>query len=80
MARSIWRIPMFGLVLASLGLVGGTAVGGELGPLAAGYGGLIAFTAAYAFIGLAIRERAWRRLARIRGAAALREVAGHRLF
>jgi hypothetical protein len=43
-------------------MVGGTAIGGEIGPLAAGYGMLVALSALYLFAGLVIRERAWRRL------------------
>ena len=43
-------------------MVGGTAIGGEIGPLAAGYGMLVALSALYLFAGLLIRERAGRRL------------------
>jgi hypothetical protein len=53
-----------GLALGSLSMVGGTAIGGDLGPLAVGYGLLVALTALYLFAGLAIRERIWRRLSR----------------
>ncbi len=53
-----------GLGLGSLGMVGGTAIGGELGPLAIGYGLLVALSGLYLVGGLAIRERVWTRLAR----------------
>lgn len=80
MRRSAWSIPMVGLAVGSLGLVGGTAVGRELGPLTAGYGILIILAALYALVGLAIRDRAWRRLARIRAGSRVETVASHRVF
>jgi len=43
-------------------MVGGTAIGGEIGPMAVGYGLLVALAALYLVAGLAIRERVWRRL------------------
>ena len=52
-----------GLALGSLAMVGGTAIGGELGPLTVGYGLLVALAALYLVAGLAIRERVWRRMA-----------------
>ncbi len=45
-----------------MAMVGGTAIGGELGPLAIGYGLLVALAALYLVAGLAIRERVWRRV------------------
>ena len=42
--------------------IGGTAIGGEIGPLAVGYGILVALAALYLVVGLAIRERIWRRV------------------
>lgn len=53
-----------GLALGSLALVGGTAIGGEIGPLAVGYGFLVALSALYMIAGLAIRDRGWHRAAR----------------
>jgi hypothetical protein len=80
MRRSLWQIPVVGLAVASLGFVGGTAIGGEMGPLTAGYGLLVGLAALYAVAGLAIRDRAWRRLPRLRGSSAPKTVAGHRMF
>ena len=79
MQRSPWSISVFGLAIGCLALVGGPAIGGELGPLTAGYGILVAMAAAYALIGLAIRDRAWQRLSRVR-ASRVETVAGHRVF
>jgi predicted membrane protein len=61
MRRTLWSFAIFGLAIGSLAMVGGTAIGGELGPLAVGYGLLVALTALYLVAGLAIRERVWRR-------------------
>jgi hypothetical protein len=58
-----WSFAIAGLALGSLSMVGGTAVGGELGPLAVGYGLMVALAALYLVAGLAIRERVWRRMA-----------------
>ena len=63
MRRNLWSVAVAGLALGSLAMVGGSAVGGELGPLAVGYGLLIALCALYLVAGLAIRERVWQRLA-----------------
>jgi len=70
-----------GLALGSLAMVGGTAVGGELGPLAIGYGFLVALSALYLFVGLALRERAWRRGMRPMPTTARPDrLAGRRVF
>ncbi len=61
MHNRLWSMAIVGLGFGSLGMVGGTAVGGELGPLAVGYGLLIALAGLYMVAGLAIRERVWRR-------------------
>ena len=61
MRRSLWSFAIVGLALGSLAMVGGTAIGGDLGPLAVGYGHLVAVAALYMVAGLAIRERVWRR-------------------
>ncbi|HUF06072.1 MAG TPA: hypothetical protein VMP86_01655 [Candidatus Binatia bacterium] len=71
---------VFGLAVGALAVVGGTALGGEIGPLAAGYGLLATLAALYALAGLAIRERVWRRLWRVRGASRIETVASHRVF
>lgn len=63
MHSRLWSTAIAGLALGSLGMVGGSAVGGEIGPLAVGYGLLVALAALYLVAGLAIRERVWRRLA-----------------
>jgi hypothetical protein len=55
-------------------------VGGDLGPVAAGYGTLVALAAVYALIGLAIRDRIWRRMPRGSESAGARTLAGHHLF
>jgi hypothetical protein len=55
-------VAVAGLALGGLAMVGGTAVGGDIGPLAAGYGLLVLLGALYLVAGLAIRERVWRRL------------------
>jgi hypothetical protein len=64
MRHSLWSIAIAGLAFGSLGMVGGTAFGGELGPLVVGYGLLVALSALYLVGGLAVRERVWTRLAR----------------
>ena len=70
-----------GLAFGSLAMVGGTAVGGELGPLVVGYGLLMALAALYLVAGLAIRERVWERMSapRIERPASDR-LAGRRVF
>jgi hypothetical protein len=80
MRRSAWSMPIIGLAIGSLGLVGGTTVGGNLGPLTAGYGIIVVLAALYALVGLAIRGRAWRQFSRIRGVTGVATVASHRLF
>ena len=62
MRHRLWSVAVAGLALGGLAMVGGTAVGGEVGPLTAGYGLLVVLAALYLVAGLAIRERAWRRL------------------
>ena len=80
MRRSPWSISVIGLALGSLAVVGGTVVGGDVGPLAAGYGLLVSLAAVYALTGLAIRERVWQRLSRPRIEARAETVASHRVF
>lgn len=70
-----------GLALGSLGMVGGTVVDGELGPMAVGYSLLVALSALYLVAALAIRERVWKRLSRFEGAATHSDrLAGRRVF
>jgi hypothetical protein len=81
MRQTMWSMAIGGLALGSLSMVGGTAIGGDLGPLAVGYGLLVALTALYLFAGLAIRERAWRHLGRPMPTTAQPDrLAGRRVF
>ena len=66
MRQSLWALAIVGLGFGTLSMVGGTAIGGELGPLAIGYGLLISLAGLYLVAGLAIRERVWQRLTRPR--------------
>ena len=77
----MWSMAIAGLALGSLGMVGGTAVGGQLGPMIVGYGLLIALTALYLVAGLAIRQRLWRRMSRAVAAGQHADrLAGRRVF
>jgi len=81
MRHSLWSIGIGGLGLGSLSMVGGTAIGGELGPLAIGYGLLVAMSALYLVGGLAIRERVWQRITRPMVSSARPDrLAGRRVF
>ena len=81
MRQRLWSIAIAGLGLGSLGMVGGTVVGGEIGPLVVGYALFVALSALYLVMGLAIRERVWRRLSRpITVAAHADRLAGRRVF
>ena len=81
MHQSLWITAITGLGLGSLAMVGGTAIGGELGPLAMGYGLLVALAALYLVAGLAIREHVWRRLAPpMREVPQADRLAGRRVF
>lgn len=81
MRQSLWSFAIAGLGLGSLGMVGGTAIGGELGPLAIGYGLLVALSALYLVAGLAIRERVWTHLSRpIPTTTQADRLAGRRVF
>jgi predicted membrane protein len=64
MRQSLWALAIVGLGFGTLSMVGGTAIGGELGPLAIGYGLLISLAGLYLVAGLSIRERVWQRLTR----------------
>jgi hypothetical protein len=77
----MWSFAMAGLALGSLGVVGGTVVGGELGPMAVGYGLLVALCALYLVAGLVIRDRVGQRMSRTDGAGAhVDRLAGRRVF
>lgn len=81
MRQSLWSVALVGLGLGSLAMVGGTAIGGEIAPLAAGYGLLVVLAALYMIAGLAIRERVWRRVGRPAGPApTIDRLAGRRVF
>jgi hypothetical protein len=73
---------MAGLAFGGLSMVGGTAIGGSVGPLAIGYGLLVVLTALYLIVGLAIRDRVMRREAsRVQDARpSIDRLAGHRVF
>ena len=62
MRQRLWSISIVGLAIGSLAMVGGTAIGGDVGPLTVGYGLLVALAALYMVIGLAVRERVWQRV------------------
>ena len=81
MRQHMWSAALIGLALGSLGMVGGTVVGGELGPMVVGYGLLIALSALYLVTGLAIRERVWRRWShQMESATRVDRLAGRRVF
>ena len=81
MRHRLWSIAVAGLALGNLAMLGGTAIGGEVGPVAAGYGLLLALGALYLVAGLAIRERAWHRLSRPTGARPVADrLAARRIF
>ena len=81
MGHTLWSFGIAGLGIGSLAMVGGTAIGGEIGPLAVGYGLLVAAAALYLVAGMAIRERVWRRLsAASMGRPKPDRLAGRRVF
>lgn len=81
MRHRLWSVAIAGLAFGSLALVGGTAIGGELGPLAVGYGFLVALSALYMVVGLVIRDRAWRREVRpVPSRVQADRLAGRRVF
>jgi hypothetical protein len=61
MRRTAWSVAFAGLTLGALGVVGGTAIGGQAGPTVIGWGLLIGIVALYLLAALAIRDRAARR-------------------
>lgn len=83
MRRWMWSFAIAGLGFGSLSMVGGTAVGGDIGPLAVGYGVLVVISALYLIAGLVIRDRVWRRTVPARRtdpSASIDRLAGRRVF
>jgi len=81
MRHSLWSVALAGLGFGSLSMVGGTALGGEVAPLAVGYGLLVVLAALYLIAGLAIRERVWHRIARpTTPTPTIDRLAGRRVF
>jgi hypothetical protein len=81
MRQSLWSAALAGLGLGSLAMVGGTAIGGEIAPLAVGYGLVVTLAALYLIAGLAIRERVWRRIGRpATPPPTIDRLAGRRVF
>ena len=81
MRHTLWSLALAGLGFGSLAMVGGTAIGGDLGPLAVGYGLLVVVAALYMVAGLAIRQRVWQRFARTeRQMPSIDRLAGRRVF
>ena len=78
--QSMWAMAIAGLALGSLGMVGGTVVGGQIGPMVIGYGLIVALCALYLVAGLAIRERVWRRLSPPVNGPKADRLAGRRVF
>lgn len=63
MRRSLWSLALVVLALGGLAMVGGTAIGGQAGPLTALSGVLLTLCALYLIAGLSIRDRLRRRSA-----------------
>lgn len=81
MRQTLWAMAIAGLALGSLTMVGGTAIGREIGSLAVGYGLLVSLSALYLVAGLTIRERVWRRLSTPVAKAPIADrMAGRRVF
>jgi hypothetical protein len=81
MRHSLWSVALAGIGFGSLAMVGGTAIGGEIGPLAVGYGILVVLAALYLVVGLAIRQRVWRDVSGAEPAAPpVDRLAGRRVF
>jgi uncharacterized membrane protein YdjX (TVP38/TMEM64 family) len=79
----MWSVALAGLALGSLGMASGTAIGGSVGPLAVGYGVMVAATALYLIVGLAVRDWIGRRSLPQqveRTAPSVNRLAGRRVF
>jgi len=62
--NGLWVTGFAGLTLGVVSMFGGTAAGGGIGNLVAGYGILVVLASLYMLAGLAIRDRVWRRMRR----------------
>ena len=81
MRHTLWSLALAGLGFGSLAMVGGTAIGGTLGPLAVGYGLLVVGAALYMVAGLALRERVSHRFTGTeRQMPTVDRLAGRRVF
>ncbi len=61
MRRSLWSLAVVLLAFGALGMVGTTTIGGQSAPIGV-YGTFLTLCGLYLLAGLAIRERAARRL------------------
>jgi len=61
MRRSLWTVGVAVLAFGGLGMVGGTAIGGDIGPVTAAYGALLSLAALYLLAVLAYRHRSTQR-------------------
>lgn len=79
--RGLWTVAFAGLAFGAVSALGGSAGGGDLGRLIVGYGAVVILASLYMIAGLAIRDRAWRRLRRT-SPKSLRptDLAGRRVF
>jgi membrane associated rhomboid family serine protease len=64
MRRSFWSLALAVLAFGGLAMLGGTALGGDLGPLLGAYGLLFGLCGLYMVLGLALRDRVRDRLSR----------------
>ena len=81
MRRSFWSLAVAVLAFGGLALLGGTAVGGELGPLLSAYGLLFGLCGLYMVLGLALRDRVRDRLSRQNPTGVSTDrLAGRRIF
>ena len=81
MRHTLWSLALAGLGFGSLAMVGGTAIGGDLGPLAVGYGLLVVIAALYMVACMTIREGVSKRFQRSeRQMPTVDRLAGRRVF
>jgi hypothetical protein len=75
-------IAVAGLVVASLAMLGGSAVGGSIGSLAGGYGLLLGLGGAYLLAAMSVQHRAVQRVRATRSLPNAEPVRshGHRVF
>jgi membrane associated rhomboid family serine protease len=80
MRRSLWSLAVAVLALGALGMVGSTAVGGEVAPIGVS-GALLTLCGLYMVAGLAIRDRTWKRLRHPeQPTTPVERLAGRRIF